>query len=357
MHPLAPLAALALLLAAAIAQEPQPFLLGNRLLDGKELKEVATLPPGAIARPQWRADGTAHHAAGLVDPARRLLLAADAKELRLLRIGGDVAWQQPLAEVRLQDPVLLPKAVLGRDIAVIPDHDGHLTGIGLGDGTLRWRSKTNGLTDPVADSELVAALATDQGVRRLRAFALGNGAPAFDQPVPKDANFVTLGPHGIVAGGPGGAIVLARGGPKLFAIAAPVRQALADASGYYLLLDAEVVAFDRNGKERWRRPEAHGHFDCARLAFGTSGYVLVVRFHRMADDGARVVALDPEAGEVVWQRELPPLGVDHSKYWHEVVAYSRGDAVAIASHAAGGQWLAVLGGSDGEVRQRVTFQN
>jgi outer membrane protein assembly factor BamB len=337
------------------AQEPAPFLLGDRLLDGKELKECAKLPPGTIGGPQWRGDGTVHHAAGLVDPARRLLLTVDAKQLRLGRIGGERVWSRPLADVRLEAAPVLPQAVLGRDVAVLPDQDGHLVGVAVANGNLLWRTDTDGHGELVQDGELVAALATQKGGRRLHAWALANGAQALDTPAPKAAEFVTLGPHGIFVGGPSGAAVFARGGPRMFAIDPPVHDALADASGFYVQFDAEVVAFDRSGKERWRVRAERTSFTAVRPVLDPTGRLVLVTFSAYSDSGAELVAHEPERGEVAWRRSLPPLGIAHSKYWHEVVAVARGDALVVASHAAGGQWLAVLDGTNGEVRQRVTF--
>ena len=347
------LVSFALFVGAAAAQAPAPVLLGNRLLDGADGKELATLPSGTITWPQWRPDGTVHHAAGLVDPARRRLLAADGLHLRLVAIGGDPVWQRPITDLQLEAEVLLPQAVLGNEVAVIPDHDGHLVGVALADGKKLWRSEADGHGELVQDGELVAALATHAGGRRLRAYALGNGAPAFDERAPKAAEFTAIGPHGIVAGGPGGAAVFARSGPRLFAVEAPVRAAVADASGFYLNLDTEVVAFDRAGKERWRLPADHTTFNDVRLALGPTGLIVLVRYSTVSDSGAVLTAHEPERGEVAWKRTLPDLGATHSKYWHDVAAVARDGELLVASHAPGGQWLAALDGKSGDVRFRI----
>jgi outer membrane protein assembly factor BamB len=349
-----PLLLLLLSLPLTAQADAPPVLLGNRLLDGKELNELATLPHGAIVHPEHRVDGTVATAAGLVDPARSLLLAADGKNLRLSRLPGALLWQRDTKELGLADPVPLAQAVLAAECVVLPDAEGRLLALAVADGSTLWRTRETGHSGLVQDGLLVAALASAEKRPVARAFALANGARACEVPAPAYASRLVLGPHGIAVTGSGTTRVFDRSGPELFQFASATKAVHADTSGFYAITDEALFAFDRNGKERWRQAQAIERFVGCHLTTTASGLVVTTTFLTFSDDGAQLIARDPTDGAIVWQRNLPELGVPHSKYWHHVVAWPRGTDLFVASHGAGGQWLMRLDAATGEQHQRIS---
>ena len=89
------------------------------------------------------------------------------------------------------------------------------------------------------------------------------------------------------------------------------------------------------------------------LAVGQDGDLLVLEHMAMADSGARLSRWKAQDGSSRWHRDLPGLGIAHSKYWHRVTAIEIGDAVRVVSDAAGGQWAVELDAGSGAVRRRV----
>lgn len=329
------------LLATAPAQDTPALLLGNRWYDARTLE-----PGGALTlddlRPRVGYDGTVHLGEGLIDPARRLVLTAPADHLRLIQAPEQERWRIPLTDLNLTAPIQLARSRLTQDLLLVPDQADELVAIALADGKVRWRDRGGEHGGIVHDHELVACFVETEAGRTVRVLSLATGARSSEVKAPAGAEFLALGPHGLVVGGPSGATCFARTGPGLSEVPGDVRAAIGDQHGFYLHKGQELMALDPAGKERWRRPLAEQWPNTTRLAATRSGLVLVTQFQPNADLGASVVAHESERGEVVWRRQLPDLGAEHSKYWQEVATFVRGDSIVVTSHAAGGHWLAVL---------------
>lgn len=335
-------------------QQPQPaLLLGNHLLDANTLQPGPKLGDFQGRRPHLAPDGTTNLGDTLIDPARRLLLTADGEALRLVELPATERWRRPLASLELAPPLLLPQAVLTRDLLVLPDQEDDLVAIALADGKPRWRDRGGEHGGLVHDDELLACFVATPTGRVVRLLSLANGAKAAEVKAMPEAGFLALGPHGLIVAGAHGAVVCARTGPRLFAVAGDVHAAIGDAHGFCLHVGDELLAFDAAGKERWRAPLAVPYPLQARLVALPNGGVVALQFQGNADDGAEVQAHDPERGAIVWRRSLPGLGVDHSKYWQDVAAFVRGEQLVVTSHAAGGHWLARLD-HRGELLARTT---
>lgn len=343
------------LLAAAPAQDTPALLLGNRWYDPRTLEPGATLATLDNRRPRVETDGTVHFGDGLVDPARRLVLTAPGDRLRLLRAPDQELWSMPLTELHLAAPLQLARAQLTRDLVLVPDQEDDLVAIALTDGKVRWRDRGGEHGGIVHDDELLACFVETEGGREIRLLSLGNGAKACAMQAPTGADFLVLGPHGLVVAGSGEASVFARTGPRLFTIPGDVHAAVGDQRGFCLHVGDELVAFDPSGKERWRRPMAIQSPYAARLTAAAGGQVVVTQFLAQADDGATVSAYEPEHGEQAWRRQLPGLAIDHSKYWQDVATVATGTRLVVTSHAAGGHWLTLLD-AQGEITGRVESQ-
>lgn len=340
------------LLVTAPAQDTPALLLGNRWYDARTLEPGATLTALDDLRPRVEPDGTVHFGDGLVDPARRLVLTAPGEDLRLLRSPDQELWHIPLSDLHLAPPVQLARAQLTRDCVLVPDQEDDLVAISLADGKVRWRDGGGEHGELVHDDELMACFVTTAEGRTVRVLSLANGARACSIQAPDGAEFLCLAPHGLVVGGPTGATLHARTGPRLFAVPGEVHAGIGDTHGFCLHVGQELVALDPAGKERWRRPLAEQWPNTTRLTATASGLVLVTQFQPNADLGASVTAHEPATGEVAWRRTLPELGVDHSKYWQDVTTCVRGETIVVTCHAAGGHWLAVLD-QHGEVTGRI----
>lgn len=323
-------------------QPPPALLLGNHLLDAGTLQPGPKLGDFVGRRPRIAPDGTSNLGDTLIDPARRLLLTADGEALRLVELPATARWRRPLADLALAPPPLLPQAVLTRELLVLPDQEDDLVAIALADGKPRWRDRGGEHGGLVHDDELLACFVATPAGRVARLLSLANGAKAAEVKAMPEAEFLALGPHGLIVAGAHGAVVCARTGPQLFAVAGDVHAAIGDARGFCLHVGDELLAFDAAGKERWRAPLAVQYPMQARLVALPAGEVVVLQFQGRADDGAELQAHDPERGSIVWRRRLQGLGVDHSKYWQDVAAYVRGERLVVTSHAAGGHWLALL---------------
>lgn len=347
----------ALLVATfAVTQEPKeppPFLLGNHLLAARTLQPGPAIGKFDGIRPRYAPDGCVHLGEVLLDPARRLLLTADGETMRLVELPATERWRKPLAELELTAPLLLPQAALTRDLLLLPDQDDDLVAITLADGKVRWRDRGGEHGGLVHDDELLACfVATPEG-RVARLLSLANGARAAEVKAMPEAEFLTLGPHGLVVAGAHGAAVFARTGPPLFAVAGDVHAAIGDARGFCLHVGDQLIAYDATGKERWRAPLPIQYPTQARLVALPAGAIVALQFAAHSDDGAELLAHEPERGEIAWRRSLPGLGVDHSKYWQDVAAFVRGEQLVVTSHAAGGHWIALLD-LRGELLARTT---
>jgi len=358
------------LLATATGQEPEatapaqstqpaarpaapPYLLGNRLYDARELQPGPRLPGVDALRPRIAADGSAVLDHALVDPARSLFVVEDGDHLRRIDLPGTERWRRPCSELGLRTPLLLPQAALTEHLLLLPDQDDDLVAIALADGKVRWRDQGGEHGGLVHDAELLACFVATTDGRVARLLSLANGAKAAEVKAMPEAEFLVLGPHGFVVAGATGGAAFARTGPALFAVAGDVHGAIADSRGFCLHVGDELVAFDATGKERWRAPLVVKWPNQFALAATPNGLVVVTRSLAASDAGATLQAHDPATGEIAWQRELPPLGVDHSKYWHDVVTFVRGEQIVVTSHAAGGHWLCLLD-LRGELTARVT---
>lgn len=340
----------------AIAQklpEPPPFLLGNHLLDPRTLQPGPEIANFHGRCPRIAPDGTTNLGDTLIDPARRLLLTAAGDALRLVELPATERWRRPLADLDVSPPPLLPQAMLTRDLLLLPDQDDDLVAIALADGKVRWRDRGGEHGGLVHDDELLACFVATPAGRVARLLSLANGAKAAEVKALPDAEFLALGPHGVVVAGARGTAVFARTGPQLFAVTGHVHAAIGDARGFCLHVGDELLAYDTTGKERWRVPLAVPFPTTARLVALPNGELLVLQFTAPADDGAELQAHDPERGTIAWRRTLPSLGIDHSKYWQDVAACVRGEQLVVTSHAAGGHWLALLD-LRGELLARTT---
>lgn len=330
-----------------------PFLLGNRLYDARELQPGPALPDVDCLRPRFAADGTAVLDHGLLDPRRGRLIAGAGDVLRLVDLPDTERWRLPCSDLGLGTPLLLPQAVLTENLLLLPDQDDDLVAIALADGKVRWRDQGGEHGGLVHDGELLACFVATPACRVARLLSLANGAKAAEVKAMPEAEFLVLGPHGVVVAGATGGAAFARTGPALFAVAGDVHGAIADSRGFCLHVGDELIAFDPTGKQRWRAPLAAKWPDEVRLTATPNGLVVLTSFHSKADDGAKLQAHDPATGEIAWRRELPPLGVDHSKYWHDVATFVRGEQIVVTCHAAGGHWLCLLD-LRGELTARVT---
>lgn len=330
-----------------------PFLLGNRLYDARELQPGSALPGVDCLRPRFAADGTAVLDQGLLDPRYGRLISGAGDVLRRVDLPDTERWRRPSSDLGLRTPLLLPQAALTEDLLLLPDQDDDLVAIALADGKVRWRDQGGEHGGLVHDGELLACFVVTPQGRVARLLSLANGAKAAEVKAMPEAEFLALGPHGVIVAGTTGGAAFARTGPALFAVAGDVHGAIADSRGFCLHVGDELIAFDPVGKERWRAPLAAKWPDEVRLTSAPNGLVVLTRFRSASDTGATLQAHDPATGEIAWRRELPPLGVDHSKYWHDVATFVRGERIVVTCHASGGHWLCLID-LRGEITARVT---
>lgn len=69
---------------------------------------------------------------------------------------------------------------------------------------------------------------------------------------------------------------------------------------------------------------------------------VVFRYHGSADSGVRVTRMDAQMTNQRWRTQCQSLGVEHSKYRHDVELTRHGDRLKVVSLGSGGkfeEWL------------------
>ena len=74
---------------------------------------------------------------------------------------------------------------------------------------------------------------------------------------------------------------------------------------------------------------------------------VVFRYHGSADSGVRVSRMDAKMTEQRWRVTCPALGVEHSKYRHEVNLSRVGDRLKVVSVGSSGEFEEWLDLADG----------
>lgn len=362
-------ACLLCLATAAVAQQPSTrpaaapeVLLGMRVLAPGEWRAVGSLVTDLREVPYrpvvHRADGTAVAESLVVDVAAKTVLDGRTDAVTLRDLAGAVVWRRVCADVGTECEPAADRRWLGPERIVLPRTAGGVVALRRADGQEAWTVPWRRAALLVVAGELVLATGGEGKDVRFAAWSVANGAKAFEVAGPQAPRALVGGPHGLAVVGADELVVFDSSGPRLFAL--PVQgDAMVQAAldGWVVLDGGQLRAFDRQGAVRWQRAYPADRFANDDLTIDALGNVLLTRFHRIADDGAELRCFAAADGEPCWRTTLAPLGIDHSKYWHRVQAWPRGDGFVVASHGAGGQWLVELEAATGTTRQRVQFAN
>jgi outer membrane protein assembly factor BamB len=208
--------------------------------------------------------------------------------------GGTIAWATPLDE-KLGGLLWDSKRVYVR-------HDGGVTALAAQTGTILWHA-------PGRDNSL--GLRGDLLLGTRKGWVIGRavltGAEVLKVRLPK----------GVVAGLPQG-------------------------DDWVYLSGKDVVRLAPGHKPRWRTPLGErGGFGAGGLA-EVAGDLVVFQYHSFSDSGVDVLRLNAVTGRRVWRASCPPLGVDHSEYYHHAEVTVEGERLRVTSEGASGtfvEWL------------------
>lgn len=113
--------------------------------------------------------------------------------------------------------------------------------------------------------------------------------------------------------------------------------------GMLPLVQAADVALDLPGEAEFEK--------ALRLP---GGDWVVFRYHGSSDSGVRVTRLDAKMTEQRWRTQCQSLGVEHSKYRHDVTLSRLGDRLHVVSIGSGGKFEEWLDLATGKPLKRTT---
>ena len=368
-----PAAALVAFALTAVAQDSKPE--AQRLLVRQEVVSPATLQPtgqlglgGYVRDARWLGEQRYAVDDVSVDLAALEVLEVSGEAVLLRTASKKVLWSidRAAAGVAFGEKLAQRRLLLGARV-VLPRADGGLVGLDRATGEVRWQHLHAPSDLVIADGELVITAGRVGDKEMLAAFAVPNGARAFQCTLPAAATRLAAAPHGIAVVAAAGVTVFDRSGPTLFTAKGAVIDVVPVPLAAYRSLSFDPCWFvvtrdslhlwNRQGDALWTQPVTVDSFTSVALAVTSTGALLELRHCPMSDSGVGVVCRDPRDGGVQWRFTDPGLGVSHSKYWHRVHACVVGDSVFVVSQAAGGNFVVELDAATGEKRQRATFDN
>jgi hypothetical protein len=120
------------------------------------------------------------------------------------------------------------------------------------------------------------------------------------------------------------------------------------------LSGGEVVGSSAGRAGRWAVPWASPEpLPGGRLLeVGPDEFVAYV-YCPIADSGVQLVRFDVATGKVAWRAQCAPLGVDHSKYRHDVTVAVAGDRLRVTSKGSSGTFVEELDLQTGKQLKRT----
>lgn len=292
-----------------------------------------------------------------VDADAGQVLFVKGDRVELANVAGRVTgvWQSTAAMAHVAPSADDGQRWLGKDRAVLVKKGGGLVALDRANGDVVWERDAVPSSFVLVDGDLVIAAGPVDGKPHLVAMALQNGARAFDVPLRASPTGLAAAPHGIAVLTEDGFVVHDRAGPEIFTAKERPQAIVGGPDAWFTATYDRTTARNRVGEVKWTAAPAVGDFESVALAALPDGGVVHVKFMRHADSGFEAECFAAASGHSEWRHVEPGLGVDHSKYWHEVQARAVPDRLLLTSQAAGGAFVVELDPATGDRRERAQF--
>lgn len=285
-----------------------------------------------------------------IDLATNTRVRRDKDQLLLEDLAGKAKWSVTLKDIGV---TANPTARLLTTDRVVIQSSAGLVAIDRPTGEVAWHSDKQPLETLTMHKDLLVTTGKAGGKFVMRAMSLRNGAQASLTPLLDKPAHIAIGDYGIAIGSKNHVEVFDRFGPTLFTIEHGVDDIVAHQKGWLIRKKAQVTLLDRRGETIWDVAMQEPRFlNRHHMVVTDSGGVIITTHHNMSDSGVHCRALDARSGEELWARQLPGLGVPHSKYFHNAYARSRGEVVDIISQGSAGAFVVTLETDTGQQRSR-----